>query len=86
VRGDLYIRVSGLPAKVESPTLVRLAIAVDASGFISSCAAEEPKYNATLTRLGCEQLLKTYKPTPAKTLEGVPVSSVQTATVVFEGH
>jgi hypothetical protein len=84
-KADLHIKVAELPPKIKSPFLLRVAFDVDEAGNVSNCMAEEPKSNAALTRVACDQLLKTWKPIPARNAEGLRVPSVQDATVVFEG-
>lgn len=81
---DLYLTVAALPAKVQSPASVRLKLDVGADGHISNCAAEDSRYEPVLVRTGCEQLLRTYKPMPARTAEGTAVASVQSAIVLFQ--
>lgn len=81
---DLYLTVSKLPPKLESPLSVRLKVAVDPTGRASHCLAEDSKEQPELVRLGCEQLLKSYQPSPVRSEAGVPVASVQSATVVIQ--
>ena len=83
---DLVLTVSALPPKTKSPAIVRVVFRVDESGQTSDCSAEDKKGNPTLVKLGCEQLIKSYAATPARTLAGVPVASVQNATVQFEAN
>lgn len=83
-KADLYMKVAALPPRIKSPFLLRLAFDVDEVGRVSNCVAEEPKSNAALTRVACDQLLKSWKPIPARNSEGKRVASVQDATVVFE--
>ena len=82
--GDLYLTVTALPPKVASPAIVRLMLEVGADGSLSNCAAEDSKYDLALVKTGCEQLLLTYRPTPARAADGAAVASVQSATVVFQ--
>ena len=89
VDGDLVITVTALPEGIHSPASVRLAIAVDRSGHISSCADEAPAFagahpaDSQLVSIACSQLTKNYAPPPATDEQGHAVSSVQTASVVF---
>jgi hypothetical protein len=62
--------------------------AVDAGGLTSSCTAEptEAKYinnDSALVSIACEQMTKSYSPTPATDSAGKPISSVQDALVRF---
>lgn len=83
---DLYASMSSLPANLHSPVSVQLQLAVDATGRVSDCAAVKAETNPVLLRLGCDELLKSYKPSPVRTVEGVSVRSVQTATVLFHAN
>jgi hypothetical protein len=67
----LNLTVQNLPSGVPSPAAVRVMFAVDQQGDISSCSSEptqafELVNNVpALVSVACEQLAKTYKPTPA---------------------
>jgi len=80
---DVVLTVSALPSKTKSPANVGLIFRVDEFGHPSQCSTSDKKENPTLVKLGCEQLLKTYTATPARTSAGAPVPSVQTGTVQF---
>jgi hypothetical protein len=88
--GDVEITVSELPKGSKSPALVRLMFAVDANGRPSACASEATHGlklwnddNPLLVQIACDQLLKTYTARPASNSAGVPIPSVQDATVAF---
>jgi len=85
---DLTLTVSALPAGLKSPEYVYLKFDVDERGFASSCSAEGPlrrknSDDLQLVRVACDELLKSYKPKPAKNEQGTPVPSVQDALVAF---
>lgn len=81
---DLHLMVSRLPPNVKSPAVINLAFAVDAAGHASDCRGEDEQSHPELVRLGCDELLKEFRPKPATTDKGVPVPSIQSATVLFE--
>ena len=85
---DIQVVVNRLPARTTSPSYVRVAFIVDEGGEKSSCtgdttanrksAANDP----ALVPVACEQIMKSYKATPAR-VAGVPTISFQNATVGF---
>jgi len=85
---DLTLTVNALPAGLKSPAYVSVKFDVDERGLASSCSAEGPlrrntSDDAQLVQVACDQLLKSYKPKPAKNEQGTPVPSVQDALVAF---
>jgi hypothetical protein len=89
---DLDITVGQLPPGAKSPSLVRAMFAVDASGNLSSCAAEttdnfiRAENDAALVPIACDQLSKNFKALSFKDSRGSPVVSVQDALVRFTTH
>lgn len=85
---DIDVTVKTLPAKVKSPSLVRVMFAVDADGTKSSCTADESEgmekvdNNPMLLPIACDQIMSGYRAIPAVE-SGKPVASVQTALVRF---
>ena len=88
-QGDLTLTVNRLPSGVRSPAFVRVALAVDASGRMSSCASQpppipgDPPNDRRLVPIACAQLSKDFKPAPAIDESGKATPSIQTASVVF---
>ena len=86
---DVDVSVARLPAGLKSPALVRVMFAVDTHGNISSCAAEPVQpferisNSPDLVPVACVQLVKIFKPVPAKDSAGNAVPSVQDAIVRF---
>jgi hypothetical protein len=80
---DAELRVSALPKGQRSPVAVRLIMAVDPEGRPSRCIAGEGKPHPSLVRLACDQLLQSYKASPARNDAGETVASVQEARVAF---
>lgn len=87
--GDLELTVNRLPSGVHSPTFVRVALAVDASGDVSSCTSQPPPVpggppnNPKLVTIACAQISKDFPAAPAIDENGKAVASIQTASVVF---
>jgi hypothetical protein len=86
---DIDITVQRLPKELNSPTLVRVAFAVDPVGGKSSCTAFDAKglervvNHPALVAIACRQVLAAYPATPARDASRRPVSSVQNALVRF---
>jgi hypothetical protein len=86
---DLDLSVQSLPGKVHSPELVYIMFSVGTSGELADCSAEPNSVSGrvdsdpTLVEVACEQLSKSYKPTPARDDKGNPVPSVQNGLVRF---
>jgi hypothetical protein len=86
---DVDVYVQSLPRGIKSPTFVRVMFAVDQAGNKSSCVAEPgpsmQKINndPVLVPIACEQVMSTYRATPAKDGLGNPVPSIQDALVRF---
>jgi TonB family protein len=86
---DLNLSVASLPPGIHSPAAVRVMFAVDAQGRMTSCESEptqgfeQVEKDPALVAVACDQLMKSYKPVPAKTSAGEPVPSVQDAIVRF---
>jgi len=89
INADIDVTVARLPATVQSPTFVKVAFAVDAEGGKSLCAADAAKElhrienHPALVPIACDQVMKSYRATPATDGTGKPVTSVQTALVRF---
>jgi hypothetical protein len=88
-RGDLELTVERLPNGIRAPAFVSVAIATDASGQWSACAAAPPRGrttsdNAQLVQIACEQLKMNYTPIPAKDDAGHLRSTVQNVSVRFD--
>ena len=85
---DMDVALKSLPAGLESPTLVKVAFAVDTNGEKSSCTGdgsaglERVNNRPDLVAVACDQIMKSYRATPA-TVSGQPVVSVQNALVRF---
>lgn len=85
---DLMLTIEALPAGVKSPEYVSVKFDVDDQGRASGCSAEAPSKakssdDPQLVEIACQQLLRSYKPKPAKDEQGKPVPSVQDALVAF---
>jgi hypothetical protein len=86
---DVEVQVQNLPPAVKSPTLVRVMFAVDQAENIGSCLADPSEdlehidNNPALVPIACDQVVKHYKPVPAKDAAGNVVPSVQDALVRF---
>ena len=88
VNTDLVLTVNELPKGAKSPAYVSLMFVVDERGRTSSCSAEKVapgQYSGDpqLLQMACEEIPKSYRPTPAKDDRGNPVESVQDAIVAF---
>lgn len=81
---DLYLTVLKLPGEAKSPVTLQVRAEVDAVGRVSHCEPIDQKLSAGFAGVACEQLLKSFKPKPARNYEGTAVPSVQNATVLFE--
>lgn len=81
---NLAVEVTALPPKLHSPLLVGLLFAVDQAGNMSGCRGWSAKDPVDLVPIACEQLAKTFRPQPARSEDGNPVASEQSATVLFE--
>jgi hypothetical protein len=85
---DVDVTVQSLPAKVKSPSLVRVMFAVDADGTKSLCTGDDSEgmekvdNNPVLVPVACDQVMSSYQAIPAVEA-GKPVPSVQTALVRF---
>lgn len=85
---DVDFYVQSLPGGTKSPALVRVMFAVDQAGKKSGCVAEpgpaleKTSDNPALVAIACQQVMTTYKATPAEE-SGKPVASVQDALVRF---
>lgn len=82
---DIDVTLDRLPAELTSPTLVKVAFAVDPNGQKSSCKADGTagpfvSRNAALVVVACDRIMKGYQATPAM-VSGRPVVSVQNASV-----
>jgi TonB family protein len=86
---DLNLSVASLPPGIASPAAVRVMFAVDGQGRMTSCVSEptqpfeQVENNPALVTVACDQLMKSYKPVPAKDSAGNAVPSVQDAIVRF---
>lgn len=85
---DLTLTVNQLPAGLKSPAYVNVKFDVDERGVASSCSAEgalrrNNSDDLQLVQVACGEVLKSYKPKPAKNEQGTPVPSVQDALVAF---
>jgi TonB family protein len=86
---DLNLSVASLPPGIQSPAAVRVMFAVDPHGRMTSCKSEptvsfeQVANDPALVAVACDQLMKSYKPVPAKNSAGQPVPSVQDAIVRF---
>ena len=84
---DFIATVNQLPQGVKSPMMVHVMFEVDERGHLSACKAEAvPRtapVDAQFIGLACDQMLKNYKPIPAKDESGKAVPSVQDAIVAF---
>jgi len=89
INADVDVTVERLPAGVQSPTFVKVAFAVEAGGGKSSCAPDGTKdihrieNHPALIPIACDQIMKSYRATPAADTAGRPVTSVQNALVRF---
>lgn len=89
INADVDVTVERLPAGIQPPTFVKVAFAVDAGGGKSSCAPDATKdihrieNHPALVPIACDQVMKTYRATPATDAAGTPVTSVQNALVRF---
>ena len=85
---DIDVSLKRLPAGLDSPTLVKVAFTVDASGQKSSCTAdgsaglERVNNHPDLVAVACNQIMEGYRATPAA-VAGQPIASVQNALVRF---
>jgi hypothetical protein len=86
---DLNLSVANLPAGIQSPAAVRVMFAVDREGRMSSCKSEPTESfeqvasDPALVAVACDQLMKSYRPVPARNSAGEAVASVQDAIVRF---
>jgi hypothetical protein len=86
---DLNLSVASLPPGISAPAAVRVMFAVDGQGRMTSCEAEptqafeQIEKDPALVPIACDQLMKSYKPVPAKNSAGENVPSVQDAIVRF---
>jgi Gram-negative bacterial TonB protein C-terminal len=83
VTNDLDISLSRLPKGMMSQASVAFTVAVDATGKLTACQGKVANADPSLVKIGCDQLVRTYKAVPAATAAGIPVESVQTAVVLF---
>jgi hypothetical protein len=85
---DIELEVDKLPAGADSPSDVRLLIAVDVNGKVLGCN-EAPTMrfdkanNPELVPIACDQMKSTFTAIPAKDATGTSVRSIQTALVTF---
>lgn len=82
-KGEFDLTVNKLPDGVASPAILSVAFPVDASGTPQACAGERPEDSAALVSVACDQVLKTYRPAPAKSAAGEVVISIQEAEFRF---
>lgn len=83
---DLTLTVGHLPNGMKSPATLHVVYAVDTSGRISSCDAQDEKQDAEMTVLACNELRKQFTAIPAQ-VSGTKIPSIQNGLVVFkEGH
>lgn len=90
---DIALSVKALPTGLSSPTEVNLAYTVDPAGRIADCtpyvgAFDKKKSEAvraieTLGPVACQELMTSYRPTPATNERGHSVLSIQTARLSF---
>jgi len=86
---DLNLSVASLPPGIRSPAAVRVMFAVDQQGRMTSCESEptqpfeQVEKDPALVAVACDQLMKSYKPVPAKNAAGQNVASIQDAIVRF---
>ena len=83
---DLTLTVNQLPAGMKGPDYISVVFEIDEQGHASSCSLPIGKANSVdpeLSRIACDQILKSYKPTAARDQAGTPVPSVQDAVVAF---
>jgi TonB family protein len=86
---DLNLSVASLPQGIHSPAAVRIMFAVDGEGRMTSCQSEptqgfeQVEKEPALVAVACDQLMKSYRPVPARNSAGEPVPSVQDAIVRF---
>lgn len=89
INADVDVTVERLPTGVQSPSFVKVAFAVEAGGGKSSCAPDATKdirrieNHPALVPNACDQVMKSYRATPAADTAGKPVTSVQNALVRF---
>ena len=81
---ELYLTVRTLPSGLKAPVYVDVKFEHDLTRGISNCQATDASTSAAVADIACVQLLRDYKAKPARTAEGKPVSSVQTAVVMLE--
>ncbi|WP_395623726.1 TonB family protein [Sphingomonas daechungensis] len=83
---DAEVRLSTAPPKTRLPLALIVKFVVDEQGRMSNCAGAGKKANPELVTVACDQILKSYRATPARTAYGVAVPSVQSGTVLFRSN
>lgn len=81
---NLVVTVPAMPAKLHSPVTVHVLFDVDKAGNVSRCEPEKADEPTDLAPVACEELVRTFRPQPARSETGDPVASEQDATVMFK--
>ena len=90
VPADFVVKEKQLPHGRRSPVLVELALAVDEQGHPHSCAQEPQNGGSRVTTdpnllaIACSTLTESFAGIPVVDKAGMPVRSVQNATVRFD--